>query len=261
MKIVELVKTLNESEDRISFLARTYAEKLKNAAEKDRDMRGKTPEEIVQFLSKFDPNPHKKSLNFLVKSYSNGEFRAEDRSKIRETLNLFYKVVKKLENKDILSYKTLRDLLDALEPFETKEENDEALTNRQIKKMAKSEVETLIDTPNFKVIIPKTEKAAQIYGAGTKWCTAGTNDCRFNEYNSEGPLYIIIAKNGNKTRKFQLHYESGQFMDEKDTQVSKSDRKFLSGFPQYKEFLEYLITKHYSKYIEDENEENGELKS
>jgi hypothetical protein len=67
----------------------------------------------------------------------------------------------------------------------------------------------------------------------------------FDQYNEGGKLYIIIAKQGGKDRKFQLHVEHDQFMDERDQAVSKADIKFLSSFDEYTKFLNMMIKKHY----------------
>ena len=246
MKILEIL--CESPEARIEYLAKTMGQKLVAAAEKDASMKEKEPEKIAAVLAEFDPTPNKKALSFIAKLYVNGAIRAEDKKKINSSIELFYKVVNKLKNKDLMSYKNLNDLYDALAPFE---DNDkDALSARQQKKLAKSDAEKLIDTPDFKVIIPKTEEAARYYGANTKWCTAADDDCMFDHYNAQGPLFVIIAGEGAKARKFQLHYESGQFMDERDVELSSSDIAYLSKFPQYKEFLEHLIDKHYGKFID-----------
>jgi hypothetical protein len=67
----------------------------------------------------------------------------------------------------------------------------------------------------------------------------------FNHYHDQGDLIIIIAKIGEKIRKWQLHYESNQFMDERDQEISQADIKLLSKIPEYTEFLNTLIKKHY----------------
>jgi hypothetical protein len=73
--------------------------------------------------------------------------------------------------------------------------------------------EYVINDPDFKILRLKTHEAACHYGSGTKWCTAGRDSKgTFDHYAQQGDLYVIIAKN----RKFQMHYESGQLMDEKD---------------------------------------------
>jgi hypothetical protein len=83
------------------------------------------------------------------------------------------------------------------------------------------------DTGAVKIVIPKTEEAAKFYGRGTRWCTAGDNDNRFDYYNKQGPLYVIIFRGSGV--KWQFHFESGQFMDEQDDDLEPSSVKPLSG--------------------------------
>lgn len=80
-------------------------------------------------------------------------------------------------------------------------------------------VEILADTPSLKVVIPHSYEAAKYYGRNTQWCTAmRDNSGYFERYSHQGPLYIVLDKPNN--RRFQLHFESGQFMDETDSPIS-----------------------------------------
>jgi hypothetical protein len=58
-------------------------------------------------------------------------------------------------------------------------------------------------------------------GVTNRWCTAWEGDnSRFNYYNRQGPLYIIIpAKRQFEDEKFQFHFETKQFMDYQDHQI------------------------------------------
>lgn len=89
---------------------------------------------------------------------------------------------------------------------------------RNEKNKLKEDVEKVFETPNVLIVHPLTQEASCIYGAGTKWCTAADKDNEFNEYNKQGPLYIVINKLNNK--KYQLHFETSQFMDAKDEPVT-----------------------------------------
>lgn len=245
MKIADLL--CESPEARIEYIAKTMGQKLVAAAAKDHSMKAKDPHGISAALAEFDPTVNKKALNFIAKIYVVGAIRDEDKNKIKASLNLFFQVSNKLENKDLMSYKTLDDLYDALEPFEKNEKD--SLSAKQQKKLVKSDAEKLIDTADFKVIIPKSEAAATYYGANTKWCTAADKENMFAEYHSEGPIYIIIAGSGASAKKFQFHYESAQFMNARDVELNARDIKYLSKFPQYREFLDMLITKHYGELL------------
>jgi hypothetical protein len=248
MKIYELFESFFLAENKDKYLLDNFGSKLLDANKKD-NTKVDTAEEILTYLNKADPTGSK-NMVFLTKMYAAGQFRLEDVSRINSELKLFQQVKSKLENKDISSYKSLNDLYDALEPFQSAPEED-MLSGKQIAKKIKSDAETLISTPNFKVIIPKTEEAACFYGKGTKWCTAGDSDNQFNHYNNDGPLYVIIAKDPKtgKDRKFQLHYESEQFMNERDQALTAADISFLSSFEEYTQFLNLLVKKHSVPHI------------
>jgi hypothetical protein len=249
MKVYELL--LEAPEDRIEYLAKTMGPKLVTAAEKDHSLDREVasdPVKIATMLAEFDPSKNKQALAWITKQYTLGAFKSEDKNKIKSSLELFSKVGNKLNNKDLMSYKDLSSLYDALAPFEKSDAVE--LSAKQQAKMVKSDAEKIIDTPNFKVIVPKTEAASQMYGAGTKWCTAAQKECMFDSYSNQGPLYIIIAGSGERAKKFQLHYETNSFMDARDTPIKAADIKYLSGFPQYADFLNMLIKKHYSKFID-----------
>lgn len=248
MKVYELL--LEAPEDRIEYLAKTMGSKLISAAEKDHSLGSgaKDPAKIAAMLAEFDPTKNKQALSWIAKQYTLGAFKSEDKNKIKDSLELFFKVTGKLQNKDLMSYKTLDSLYDALKPYEGA--GAVPVSAKQQQKMVKSDAEKIIDTPDFKVIVPKTEAASQLYGAGTKWCTAAEKDCMFDSYSRQGPLYIIIAGAGDSAKKYQLHYETDSFMNERDIPLKAADIKYLSRFPQYTDFLNMLIKKHYSKFIE-----------
>ncbi|MGZ8924624.1 MAG: hypothetical protein ACXW2E_01950 [Nitrososphaeraceae archaeon] len=235
--ISETFQHIFESKD--VWLAKTYGDNLIASAQRE-GSHIENPIEIIQQLKVADPTKGK-YLAFLAKAYAAKQFRLEDTTRLKETLMLFDKVKHKLPNKDIMSYAKLSDIYNALAPFQ---EKDTQASGKELKRQIKSEgAKTIIDTPKFKVIQPLTVEAACFYGANTHWCTAGKNDNRFEQYNKQGPLYIILAGD----RKFQLQYESDQFVDEQDEELSQGDINYLSdNFPEYKSFLEMLIKKHYN---------------
>jgi hypothetical protein len=62
-------------------------------------------------------------------------------------------------------------------------------------------------------------------GSGTRWCTAGKECQMFDQHTKQGPLYVWIDKHyklrKGKSKKYQFHFETGQFMDEKDNRIDK----------------------------------------
>lgn len=250
MKVHEIL--FEGPEERIVFIIKNRGADLLRAAAKDHSMpppnlKGNAKDIVSTVLAEFDPSPNKQALQWIANRYADGAFKAEDKDKIKDSLKLFFKVSGKLQNKDLMSYKTLASFYDALKPYEGA--GAVPVSGKQQQKAAKLAAEKPIDTPDFKVIVPKTEAASQFYGAGPKWCTAAEKNCMFDEYNRKGPLYIIIAGAGAAAKKYQLHYETNSFMDDRDLPVSPSDIKYLSTFPEYKDFLNMLIEKHYGKFI------------
>lgn len=233
-------------EGRPEFIATKFGTKLLAAAEEDKSYDGeKDALKIIHTLLKADPSSGK-NIQFIVNMYIAKQFKVEDLSKIKSELEKFNKFKARIENKDLNSYKTLDALYDVLETFDDKED---VKSNKQITKDIKSDSKKIIDTPDFKVIVPTTEASAQFYGSGTKWCTAADKNCMFNHYAKDGDLYVIIAKIDGKERKFQLHYESDQFMNERDTEVNAADKAKLSKLDGYNQFLNWLIKKHYEPMI------------
>lgn len=147
-----------------------------------------------------------------------------------------------IEIKDINRYPTLADLYTALEKFEKK---DPVQSKNQMSKAAKvAGTKTIVNTPNVKIVELLTGEAAAAYAAGTKWCTS--NPKTFDSYAKSGKIYVIIVKTSDGVRKFQLHMESNQLMDEKDRGISAQDVSLLSAYPEWAQFLNYLIKNHYN---------------
>ena len=75
-----------------------------------------------------------------------------------------------------------------------------------------------------RVIVPEDERAACYYGQGTRWCTSATKGTNyFNQYARQGKLYILLPTHPKDDgEKYQLHFESDQYMDEDDDPIDIS---------------------------------------
>jgi len=248
MKLAELLNTSNFgllSEDREEFLQTKFGDALQDRAKEDvsRDL---SAAEVITALKKADPTDGK-HLQFIVRMYLKKQFKLEDVQRLKTDITKFEKFKSKIANKDLNSYKTLKELYAVIEPFG---EKDEPISAKQAAKQIKtSGAEKIIDEPGFTVVRLKDEEAAKFYGKGTRWCTAGEENNMFNTYNEQGDIYVIIAKIDGKERKFQFHYESKQVMDETDSEISSDDIKKLSKIPGYNKFLNMMIKKHYGDYV------------
>lgn len=235
---------LRLDEARADYVIQTLGEKALAVAKNDHSAKFDTADELINFFSE---KISKVNIAWVVRMYIAKQFKVEDASRIKRELDTFAKFKSKLTNKDLNSYKSLDQLYDALEPFEGVEA---PVSKKAEVKAAKSEgADVVLDTPELKVIRPKTEAAACLYGSGTKWCTAAATDNMFDHYNDQGDLYILIAKLDGESRKFQLHYETDSFLNERDTALSKDDIAKLSELPAYKQFLNMLIKKHYREHL------------
>ena len=136
-------------------------------------------------LEKSDPTENKQYLNWIINIYLSGNLLDEDIYKIPDTLKLFSKNKDKLplENRNINSFTDLTSLYDAVSKFD----NGGDMSASEKEKLVKLEgAEQVYDSPDWKIIIPKTPAAACLYGRNTRWCTASQNDNRFNYYSKQG---------------------------------------------------------------------------
>jgi hypothetical protein len=189
------------------------------------------PEIIDHFAEKADPTAKKTNTAWIVNQYKKGTIRQEDHPRIKSALEGFEKYKSKLPSKDINSYKSLNHLEDAVEPH-----LGSFSSNREEKSAVKHEGADLIhDGKDLMVHKLKTKEAACHYGAGTKWCTAAKNNNMFDDYNKNGPLYVVTNKNSGE--KHQLHFETNQFMDKKDEPIELHD--FVQKNPELKDVQEF----------------------
>jgi hypothetical protein len=242
-------QTLLIQEDRAQYIVTNQGDKLADAA-MTQERKKMSAEDIVKTLRDADPTPNKQYLQWLANRYIAKEFRLEDISRIHDDLVKFKKLSVKMDNRDISTFKTLNDLYDAIEKHDDGQEVvSKGAAERDVKMKG---AEKLIDTPELQVVKLLNKEAACFYGKGTKWCTAADKNNMFDDYKSQGDLYVLMVNKGGKQRKFQLSVEGDQFMDERDNELNENDIKLLSSIPAYTEFLNSLIKKHYNFDVKDE---------
>lgn len=182
---------------------------------------------ILSNIEKADPTTNKKYTQWLARTYANTRTKIEDvLSTVHEYLYKFDLLLrrKKLgsEYSDINKYPSFENFMDVMDQFEMPVE----LQNN------KGDAETVFEDDNVRIIVPRNEAASCYYGQGTRWCTAATKGFNyFTQYSQEGPLYILLPKHPTHNgEKYQIHFESEQFMDESDDGVDVN--KLLGGrFP------------------------------
>ena len=205
--------------DRSKTLA-NFTGKIQARSKTDSSLRETDPEAIIIMIEEIDPTTNKQFVQWILRQWLSGSLRllAEDGYRILNALEIFYNKKTQIRRAgrdvDINKYNadTLQDLTDQFQDAQSGKE----VKQDELEK-AKKESEILYDGDLGKLIVPKTEYASCFWGRGTRWCTASTEyDNYFDEYNRHGPLYIWINSIGTK---YQFHFETRQFMDEKDVDI------------------------------------------
>lgn len=130
---------------------------------------------------------------------------------------------------DINQYKSLGQLFDAVDPFiERDTSNIERLLYRFVES---GQAEIGVRDRKFTVYIPLTRDASVVFDSFANWCTCKVGNGMFNHYTTnyktpggrKSRIYIVINNeffNGvlNDSTLFQIHFESHQIKDRKNTQ-------------------------------------------
>jgi len=192
---------------------------------------------ILTSFENNDPTPNNQYTPWIAREYIKGKIRRlEDLSRIKNSLELFHKYKNTNAFKELFKYNVgFNDIsklsADQIEGIAEKIDDYIAPKDKE-KDKNKGDAEVVYDGPDARVIHPKDQDAACYYGQGTRWCTAATKgENYFDNYNRNGPLYIIIPKQPKyQGEKYQLHINEKQFMDEKDDPVSLTKLKDYPGF-------------------------------
>ena len=176
---------------------------------------------ILNTLAEFDPTPNQNYFQWLFNQWKKGEFRLlEDSEKINELLGFFDEHKNDLNKKDINQY-TVKELHETVKQYMASGGNEKI--ERQL--IARNEAEIVFEEGEIRIIVPKTVKASKYFAQDANWCTKYPKN--FKNYSSEGPLYIIEVSD---RPIFQLHFESGEFMDANDEEHSLIDIFFHTVF-------------------------------
>ena len=192
---------------------------------------------ILEAIEAKDPTQNKQYTQWLAKMYSNGGLKLEDIN--RQYLLNLYVIAKRRqmirpEHADINKFRTYKDFEDAIFPYDL---INKLHTDDEKKVVNKGTSKEVYKDADVRIIVPEDEAAACYYGQGTRWCTAGDKDNRFNDYNSEGTLYIMLPKSPKYPgEKYQLHFSANQFMDPSDEPVDVLEL-LKTRFPNTLEFF------------------------
>jgi hypothetical protein len=154
--------------------------------------------------------------------------KPEDIYKYENYLDIFKRRKKEYRFQDINQVKTPSQLQDFIKTSVDllNQEKQDISTQKGVSKTEKFKSLKIMDVAGFSVyMIPKDR--TDLYptscelGSGTEWCTAtGNTDSMFLGYIKRGPLFIFID-NSNPKNKYQVHFESEQFMDRNDNSIYK----------------------------------------
>jgi hypothetical protein len=242
MKLNEVI--LVEAKD--EYVVQAFGHKIANVAQLQSKTDAQKKKQTLEFVRKnlvpLDPTPNQKYLVWIAKLYADGNLAPEDFYKVPEELRLFQKVQPKLAQKDLMQYKTLPDLAQALLPFQ---DEGAQLSNKELARkerqelFAKGEAEEIMRTDSYIVVSPKTYKASCELGKGTKWCTT-SGATMFQHYNKQGTLYIIYTDKV-PGAPFQLLFpynpisRSVQFANAVDRYTSL--KIIRDNFPEFRKYL------------------------
>jgi len=223
-KLVAAVSKDKSHDTAIGKIRAFIDQKTKVGSGIEPEQRQQILDQVMAMLESADPTANKEYVQWLAKVYANEGVMMEDLvSKTTEWLQKYdlYKKKKffkdsdaKLANIMNLSWRDLWDISIRAD-FQMRVQQAEE------KAMPKGNAEQVYENDKVRIIIPKDKEAACYYGQGTTWCTASTQSTNyFNSYSKDGPLYILLPKQPQyEGEKYQLHFPSGQFMDEQDRNV------------------------------------------
>jgi hypothetical protein len=245
LSLYEILK----SQEILILLEDYRLDKIKQIVNKRLTTDEKLTEEEINTIVQADPTSREGSAGkyseWLIKQYINSDasYRSrffEDLYKYTEALSIFHE--KKLRNKikknDINAIKDLWELQDIIQDEEEKYTQLGFPDTKQLE--ASDEVEVILRDPEMCIYWTKSHRANTILGTGTKWCTVPKSSDYFDEYNEQGPLFILFVRESDKIIRFQYHFESEQFMDEKDSddasylKNSKVKNAFINFARKYK---------------------------
>jgi hypothetical protein len=241
MRFYELI-TEAVAYDNAKFMARWQQEGFSY-----KDQIGADGENWVEWLAAQDPSKKKSYVNWMITRYiSGGINRLEDiPARLVSALKIYdqAKITRKVkpEDADIGKFKKLIDFTQMVKNNYGEKEiaSNKSIDSAQEQQFfADGEAELVYNTPEWKVVIPKTHAASCYFGRNTEWCTTTKDDPKyFDEHSKDGPLYIILQKKTNT--RWQFHFESAQFMDENDEAINIAG--FLLSYPE--------ITKIFHKHV------------
>ena len=234
----KLIKALVNDDGRPPYMAA-----MKHKAESDRSWEGDPyllkawTDTILAEIEDRDPTPNKAYTPWLARIYANGGWTLEQRNLGGATdLLRLYDLAKKRrmlkpEHKDINNFKSYNNLLHTMTMNYDFEEIEAG-------KPDPGKVKKIYSDDDVTVIVPEDKAGSQRIGRGTEWCTAWTKtDNRFDSYNKQGPLYVLVPKHPtHEGEKYQIHFATEETKNERNRDVSLVNL-LINRFPKLYDFF------------------------
>jgi hypothetical protein len=229
---------------------------------KDPEVREQFLEDLLSVIETKDPTPNKAYTPWLARMYINGGVKLEDLN--RGNILGIYDIGKRRrmlrpEHNDINVFKSYADFEGTMRSGYY---DLDSIDNTEKKVQEKGQASKVFENDDVLVVVPHDEAAACRYGAETHWCTAATKGQNyFDQYNRQGKLYILIPKKPkHEGEKYQLHFPSGQFMNEDDYEITLSNllttrfpellKFFYDKEPEIKDSMLFMPDEVLQKYID-----------
>ena len=164
-----------------------------------KDLKAQNPSytiDVIEVLSSMDPSKSNKYLPFMIKctadwvEWINNELKNETFKEMFEVIKDFEDLSERnlLENKDIYSYESNQDIIEAVKFAKEK------VTRSEVKK---KETEVLFEDDRWLIVYPLTTRSSNLYGKGTKWCVSSEDNNYgkyYKQYTENGCLVFVIDK-------------------------------------------------------------------
>jgi len=164
-----------------------------------KDLKAQNPTytiDVIDVLSSMDPSKSNKYLPFMIKctadwvEWINNELKNETFKEMFEVIKDFEDLSERnlLENKDIYSYESNQDIIEAVKFAKEK------VTRSEVKK---KETEVLYEDDRWLIVYPLTTRSSNLYGKGTKWCVSSEDNNYgkyYKQYTENGCLVFVIDK-------------------------------------------------------------------
>ena len=187
---------------------------------------------------------------WIGNQYVNGKLKIGDIPELKKALTT-YNINKSQITTPINEIGSLSDLITIISIY-----TDDFKATRQLSK-GEQALEKVYEDGEWVVYIPHTYEASRKIGGDTNWCTASSDNCYFNMYTKEGPLYVNIRKSDGA--KFQFHFPTRQFMDSKDKEIKSKNIGLSKGLIKFYNNIDPLFLP-YIKYDFVGNLYNGYAK-